>query len=273
MADEIFVGRADELLRFAALLREMSNEKSPRRRGWRFGSAARPLSPEGGSSRVVLVHGLGGSGKSRLLRHFQGMADGVFPDSPVDSGKVQTAWLDWEDEQRDDPASFAGPTGPALLTVLNAVQRAVLDSFGDHGKSAERAAQAFADYREGAARMPEYAARFAELLAQKDQSDSGFSGEDAQTLLKAATSAGLVLGGHPAGVFGFAPTQLAATAQAGRQTVLDRDPGRDRQEGRRYIPSGVRPGDRPGGRADPARRGRLAYCRQAEVTGPAAQQQ
>jgi hypothetical protein len=60
-----------------------------------------------GKSRVVLVHGLGGSGNSRLLKQFQAMADGALPDSPVPPCQCRTAWLDWEDKQRDQPDSYA----------------------------------------------------------------------------------------------------------------------------------------------------------------------
>jgi hypothetical protein len=36
---------------------------------------------------VVLVYGLGGRGKSRLLSRFREMADGKLPDSPVSPGR------------------------------------------------------------------------------------------------------------------------------------------------------------------------------------------
>ena len=164
---------------------------------------------------MVLVHGLGGSGKSRLLNHFRDMAQGRIPGSPVPAGRVATAWLDWEDEQRDDPGSYAGVAGPGLVTVLDAVQKAVIGAFEHDARAAWWAGQAFADYRQGAARMPEYAARFADVLVQSRQSGSPFTGQDAGTLLKAAVSAGLVAVGHPGGVLGLAPDQLAAAAQAG----------------------------------------------------------
>ena len=63
--------------------------------------------------------------------------------------------------------------------------------------------------------MPEYAARFADILVQSRHAQSPFTPQDAAALLKSATSAGLVLGGHPGGLFGLTPEQLAASAQAG----------------------------------------------------------
>jgi hypothetical protein len=167
-----------------------------------------------GGSRVVLVHGLGGSGKSRLLRQFREMADGSLPDSPVSPGRVQTVWLDWEDEQRDQPSGYAGADGPGLATVLDAVQRAVTGAFAADAKAAERAGQAFGEYRQGTARMPQYAARFADVIAQSRQAGSAFTPADAAALLKTGASAGLVGIGHPGGILGLTPDQIAAAAQA-----------------------------------------------------------
>ena len=126
------------------------------------------------------------------------------------AGQVGTVWLDWEDKQRDDPASYAGAAGPSLVTVLDAVQQAVLAAVRD-----SRAEQAFGDYRQGAARMPEYAARFADVVAQSRQAGSPFTATDAAVLGKAAASAGMLAIGHPGGLLGLTPDQLAAVGQAG----------------------------------------------------------
>jgi tetratricopeptide (TPR) repeat protein len=213
--DEVFVGRRDEQARFSAVLAELAPGAARRSGRWRRrGDSA--AGPAGAAvSRVVLVHGLGGSGKSRLLGCFRDMAAGSAPNSPVRRGQVLTAWLDWEDEQRDDPGSYAAAEGPGLVTVLNAVQAAVLRATGQDARARERAERAFGDYRQGAAQMPEYAARFADVLAQSQQSGSPFSSQDAAVLLKAAMSAGLVAGGHPGGLLGLSPGQLSAAAQAG----------------------------------------------------------
>ena len=163
---------------------------------------------------MVLVHGLGGTGKSRLLQRFQETAAGRLPGSPVRSGRVRTVWLDWEDEQRDRPDLYAAAEGPSLLTVLNALRRAVRDACGTGGKAASRAEQAFAAYREGATRMPQYQASFADVIAQSRQAGSQVTGQDAAVLLRSLASAGLLAAGHPAGIAGLTPGQLAATAQA-----------------------------------------------------------
>ena len=195
-------------------------------------SARRGGAGEAGRSRVVLVHGLGGSGKSRLLRHFRAMADGRVADSPVPPGRVRTVWLDWEDEQRDQPGRYAGVEGPSLVTVLDAVQRAVIGALGEDARAVARAEQAFSGYRQGAAQMPEYAALFQGLLAKSRRAGSAFTTEDAAALFNAAVSAGLMVSGHPGAVLGLTPDQLATAARAGGhlseaafQAVTGKKPG------------------------------------------------
>jgi tetratricopeptide (TPR) repeat protein len=150
---------------------------------------------------------------------------------PIDG--IQVAWLDWEDEHRDDPGLYAGVAGPSLVTVLNAVQKVVIDAAGGGARAHERAVQAFSEYREGAARMPEYAARFSDVLAQAQRPGSPFTAQDAGALLKAAASAGLMVGGHPGGLLGLTPDQLATAAQAGghlttaaARAVTGKEPGK-----------------------------------------------
>src|SRR5882762_3609225 len=95
----MLVGRRDERTRFAALLNEVpTGRRSRLLPSRRYRAAADHMAAA--TSRVVLVHGLGGSGKSSLLQYFRQMADGTVPDSPVPPGRIRTAWLDWEDELR-----------------------------------------------------------------------------------------------------------------------------------------------------------------------------
>ena len=210
----MFVGRKDEQARFAVLLGELSAGRRGRVRVWPPSRRSGGDPADADRSRVVLVHGLGGSGKSRLLRQFREMADGKLPDSPVALGQVRTVFLDWEDEQRDQPSDYAGMDGPGLVTVLDAVQRAVTGAFAADAKAAERVGQAFSNYRQGAARMPQYVARFADVIAQSRQAGSAFTRADAAALLRTGASAGLVGIGHPGGLWGLTPDQIAATAQA-----------------------------------------------------------
>ena len=142
------------------------------------------------------------------------MARGSVPGWPVPARPVRAVWLDWEDERRDALGSYAGLAGPSLVTVLDAVQKAVIAAYEDDARAAERASRAFGEYRDGAARMPEYAARFADVLAQSRTSGSPFTNQDAAALARAAASVGLLGTGHPIGFLGLTPEQLTAAAQA-----------------------------------------------------------
>jgi hypothetical protein len=112
---EIFVGRREESARFAALLAELAAGDGDRagRTRLRRSVAESPARPPG--SRVVIVRGLGGTGKSRLLRHFRDMCQGATADSPVPPGLIADVWLDWEDDlgapprpRRPEPPHGAG---------------------------------------------------------------------------------------------------------------------------------------------------------------------
>jgi len=212
VAVEVFVGRRDEQARFAAVLRELAPVGGPRRGRWRVRRAPASNAANAAGSRVVLVHGLGGSGKSSLLRQFRAMAQGEVAGSPAVAGWLRVGWLDWEDEAGQDPGRYAGAAGPSLVTVLDALQRAVTGAFAGNGRAV---AQAFGEYRAGAARMPEYVTRFREVVTQAGRPGSAFTSQDAAALVRAAASAGLVAAGHPGGVLGLAPDELAAAAQAG----------------------------------------------------------
>ena len=202
------------MARFTALLRELPSGGRTRFRRWRRSPKSTPHPTTATKSRVVLVHGLGGSGKSRLLRQFRAMADGSVSSSPVIRNHLRTVWLDWEDEQRDQPANYVGADSPNLVTVLDAVQHAVMEAFTADAKAVEGAGQAFSDYRQGAARMPQYAVKFTDVIARSGQDGSPFTTDDAKALAKSASSIGLTMAGHPAGMLGLTPDQLATSAQA-----------------------------------------------------------
>lgn len=225
---DTFVGRRDEQERFSALLKALA----PTRR------IARPRAPrrisrsaDDARSRVVLICGLGGSGKSSLLRRFRDMADGSLPGAPIRPGRIRPVWLDWEDERQQQQGSYAGVAGPSVVTVLDAIQRAVLDAFNHKAKAARHAREAFNSYRQGAARMPQYAARFADVIAQARKGSSPFTSQDAGALLKALSSAGLTAAGHPAGILALTPAAISDSAEAVghlSETVVRAVTGKDR---------------------------------------------
>lgn len=207
----VFVGRTDELARFRAVLGEVSTSQPARFLGrWRRHT---PKEGEVDRPRVLLVHGQGGIGKSWLMRQFEAMADANLAHSPVSPGRVRTAWLDWEDERRERPSLYAGAEAPNLLTVLDALQRKMIDACGSDAKARDGAGRAFASYRDAAARMPQYAAKFA-AVARTGRAGSQFTPGDAAALSRSLASIGLTLGGHPAGALGLSPDQVATSAQA-----------------------------------------------------------
>src|ERR1022692_16751 len=143
VTDGWFVGRSDELARFDALLAQMprGRRRGPIRRADRREHGA---SSEVRGSRVILVHGLGGTGKTTLLRRFQEMVDGRLPESPVSPGHIRSVWLDFEDQARTRPSLYAGTECPSVITVLDALQHAVVGACGSDSKARERAEVAFA---------------------------------------------------------------------------------------------------------------------------------
>ncbi len=231
VAGKVFVGRQDELARFAVFLKTVA----PGWRDWLSWLLFRQSGMDGTAStvsRVVLVHGLGGSGKSQLLRQFRQMASGKYPGLPV-SRRLRTAWLDWEDEQRDKPGSYAGVAGPTLVTVLNAVQNAIIGAFASDGRVANRVVEAFGEYRQGAATMPEYAARFASVLAESRQAGPSFTAGDFAALAKVMLATIPAAAGHPGGLALLSPGALSASATAAgdlSKTVLQAVTGKKQGE-------------------------------------------
>ncbi len=145
------------------------------------------------------------------------MAEGDLPGLRVPQRGLRSTWLDFEHEQRERPALYAGFEGPGLVTVLDALQQAVIDAYSADSRARDLVIRAFAGYREGAARMPQYAARFANVIDESRQADSQFTSHDIGILLKSLASMGLAATGHPAAFLGLSAGQLAASAQAAGQ--------------------------------------------------------
>jgi tetratricopeptide (TPR) repeat protein len=211
MVDGVFVSCGDGLAKFETLLGTLPAGRRARLDGRWHGPGPVAIS----KSYVLLVHGLGGSGKSRLLQHFRELADGSRPDFSIPSGRVRTVWLDWEDERQEQLGSYASAEGPNLVIVLNALQHAVIASCGEGSRAADRAIRAFGPYRRGVEQTPEYARRFAYVVTQSQLNGSPFTSEDAAVLGKSAAGALLTLLGLPGGAMALSPDQLVASAQAG----------------------------------------------------------
>lgn len=181
---QVFIGRADEMSRFAALLSQL--QATRRDRGGRRGRGR----PHSEASPVVLVHGVGGSGKSLLLRQFRALAEGKGSRWQAPRHQVRTAWIDWEEEQHQDPGSYTDVSGPSFVTVLNVLQMAIIHGAGEDRKARERAQRAFAGYRDLAVRMPEYVARFTRItqLWPLESSSAGAESARVEDLSQELTS-------------------------------------------------------------------------------------
>ncbi|MFE6869518.1 tetratricopeptide repeat protein [Kitasatospora sp. NPDC057692] len=136
---DVFVGRAQEQERFRLLLRGLGRPDE---------------GPDEG--HVLLVRGLGGIGKSTLLRRYEQIARGQDAEDAANGRRLRVASLDWEQGQlRSGGAPSA--EGMPLWRVLGAVQVRVQQATGRRGE------RAFERFRACVARMPPLAARAREL--------------------------------------------------------------------------------------------------------------
>lgn len=164
----MFLGRADEIRRFEEALVSLnkgiySTEK------W---------------SSVVLVHGLGGIGKSALIQHFRGMV-----------GKpCAVAWLDFEEVRASKPQLFGGDSGPGLRTVLDSIMSACLDGLESCGDR-RHAEDAFDRYRADIVRLPTLLDAARGAVAASEQ--AGLTKEDVDAAGKAVVALGSLLTGQP----------------------------------------------------------------------------
>lgn len=195
MAEQAFVGREVEQAQFAALLQELTEAGAPKRGRW---SVRRPADADAPTcqSSVVLVHGPGGSGKSRLMRQFEAMA----------KAKSRTAWLDWARVAAWDSGPGPGAGAAAelgIVKVLGAVQWAISCAFTDEEEfDAGRVAYEFREYRGGADRMPEYVERARQVAERAGRAGFPCSRSDAATLMRKVESAGLAIFVGPRGAEG-----------------------------------------------------------------------
>ncbi len=120
-----FLGRADERRRWGTILQE-----------------SRRASKEDRRSFVVLVHGIGGMGKSQLTSRLVEIAAGK-----VDSGSqgrqpaMSTVLIDLEAERQRLPDKYPAIVGPSIGTLLYTIERAVCECLGKPGEAA------FANFR------------------------------------------------------------------------------------------------------------------------------
>lgn len=133
--DEIFLARDDEQDRLRGVLRQILD--GPARAGHGY---------------LMLVHGLGGIGKSTLLKRYRRMIRGELPDDRSFGGKFLLAKVNWEELRRVNPGMYP-PGGPSLWRAFDDIYRAITDAAIASSKGASRQAdRAFERFRELAAK-------------------------------------------------------------------------------------------------------------------------
>ncbi len=184
MTEEALAGREAEQAEFAAWLAGLAGASG--RGGGRRAARGRPeAAAQAGGSRVLLVHGPGGSGKSRLLRRFETMARAQARTAPLDWSRV-AAW------DFDQGAGLAADF--AIVSVLGALRWAVAHAFADEEElTPGRVTYEFRDYTRAADRMAEYVARAREVVDQAGRAGYPCSAADAASLMRKLESAGLAL--------------------------------------------------------------------------------
>ena len=163
---------------------------------------------------LVLVHGLGGIGKSTLLERYRQIVRGQTERGGAFGGRFLLAEVDWQDERRTAPADYPA-TGPPLWRSLYMVYAAVMKAVAADSKARRTADRAFKRFREQAAH-----AKDEHLKVQPDN-----AGLDvAQAFLGALAGASTLLGPH-AKVMAESVKQLASGAidaeQKARSTRID----------------------------------------------------
>jgi tetratricopeptide (TPR) repeat protein len=102
-ADELFLGRALEQREFERLLTELSRAPKRNGRAW---------------PHVVIVHGIGGIGKTRLAERFRGIAS-----AGAQRDRYEVVAVDWADVATRDRA-FAARPGPSFEAILDKLEQA-----------------------------------------------------------------------------------------------------------------------------------------------------
>jgi tetratricopeptide (TPR) repeat protein len=211
----LFLGRGEELACFEAVLAGLAGGGDP---------------DEG---HVLLVYGLGGIGKSTLLRRYgQIAAEGR---AAMGARRLRLAVVDWESEQRLRAADYVPDGGPPIWVVLDRVYRAVRDAVAGRRDTAA-VEKAFASFRLQVARVPELAAEVQRALPGADSGRQA-SAADIDAVLQAVGRGAAVLGvAHPVGALGVpAITGAAHLAHDARVAVRQRRQGPVPEQAYRLI--------------------------------------
>ena len=188
----LFLGRSEEQTRFRAVLAELRAGRTP------------------DEAHVVLVTGLGGIGKSTLLRRYEEIA--AEDAAPAGNGRrgLLVARVDWESERRLRAADFALDGGPPIWVVLDRVYQALSEAAAGSKRDAGFTGKAFGSFRFQVMRLPE--------LAEDVRRE--FPGSEAEKVTTAAdVEAVLQAVGRGAAMTGGAPLAAVAAGPAAKGIV------------------------------------------------------
>jgi Flp pilus assembly protein TadD len=169
---ELFVGR--------------TNEQDEFRRVLELASGAAGLPDE---AHVVVAHGLGGIGKSTLLRRLH---EGVGPSRR--GGPLVTEIVDCENEQWRNRGDYAGLGGPPIWKLLDRLYAALEDA-GDIDKQLKsQVDKAFKDFRTARRAQPDLIRRARELGIADQFGHRQLSAEELSAIGQAAAGAAEAIG-------------------------------------------------------------------------------
>jgi hypothetical protein len=135
----LFLGRGEEQARFRAVLTEVRGGGTP------------------DEAHVVLVTGLGGIGKSTLLRRYEEIAAEEAAAAGNGRRGLLVARVDWESERRMRAADFTLEGGPPIWVVLDRVYEALSEAVAGSKRDAALTGKAFGAFRFQVMRLPELA--------------------------------------------------------------------------------------------------------------------
>ena len=215
----LFLGRSDEQNRFRTVLDGVVHGGEP------------------DEAFVVLVSGLGGIGKSTLLRRYREMATGVRAGRLRPKQGLLLAAVDWESEQRRRAADYSSEGGPPIWVVLDRIYDAIHSSGAEIRGGARAVEKAFSSFRLQVTRVPELAEEVRQALPG-GESRAHLSPADIEAVLQAVGRGAAVA--HPAAALVAEPIAKGVggavhLAQDAREAVREQRRGRVPEEAYRLI--------------------------------------
>jgi Flp pilus assembly protein TadD len=205
-AEDIFLGRVDEQRRWQAALAaaEPAKKDDPQARG----------------SQVVLIHGIGGMGKSRLVRRLLELATAsALPPRRRGAARLRTVLVDLESERKRVPDRYPPLEGPSVGTLLYTLERTICEELGNVAE------EAFADFRAVLGQVIDVVRDSDRIQQDAKQSGEGLTADEQKGLEKAAGLVGGLLGVAVAGQIvgaGLAVGGTAARVMGGRRAARAR---------------------------------------------------